>query len=148
MHACGKNHPEDGRVASEVGLHEVVLVELVEDGDGFVCEVDCDDGDPSVYPGASDGCNGVDSDCDGEVDEDFIPQPTSCGVGACSASGVLECVAGVAVDSCQPGPAAPNDAVCNGLDDDCDGLTDEEYASQATSCGLGVCEATGSTSCV
>jgi hypothetical protein len=45
-------------------------------------------------------------------------------------------------------PSAATDSVCNGLDDDCDGLEDEEFAPAATSCGVGVCRAMGSTSCV
>jgi MYXO-CTERM domain-containing protein len=38
-----------------------------EDGDGYTPgEGDCDDGDPSVHPGAvDDDCDGVDEDCDG-----------------------------------------------------------------------------------
>lgn len=41
-----------------------------EDGDGVTLEEgDCDDADPTVYPGARDVCaNGVDDDCDGTVD--------------------------------------------------------------------------------
>ena len=56
------------------------------DGDGFgdanasklLCSVqagfvsndrDCNDGDASVHPGAAERCDGVDNDCDGEVDE-------------------------------------------------------------------------------
>ena len=31
---------------------------------------DCDDTDASVHPGRSDSCNGVDDDCDGDIDED------------------------------------------------------------------------------
>jgi hypothetical protein len=31
---------------------------------------DCDDGDLTVYPGASEYCDGVDNDCDGKTDED------------------------------------------------------------------------------
>ena len=30
---------------------------------------DCDDGDTEVFPGAEEACNGVDDDCDGDVDE-------------------------------------------------------------------------------
>ena len=44
---------------------------LDDDGDGVtVGEGDCDDGDPAVYPGATDLCDGRDEDCDGDVDED------------------------------------------------------------------------------
>jgi len=40
------------------------------------------------------------------------------------------------------------DQSCNGLDDDCDGAVDEEYAPAATACGVGACVASGATSCV
>lgn len=45
------------------------------DGDGFAntsgrCKgSDCDDNDPTVFPGASELCDGVDNNCDGTVDE-------------------------------------------------------------------------------
>jgi len=43
------------------------------DGDGYSVEDgDCNDEDPSVSPGAVDDCDGVDSDCDGELDEDSV----------------------------------------------------------------------------
>ncbi|MBI4437442.1 putative metal-binding motif-containing protein [Candidatus Uhrbacteria bacterium] len=41
------------------------------DGDGHVDAADCDNADSSVYEGASEICDGVDNDCDGEVDEDL-----------------------------------------------------------------------------
>lgn len=42
------------------------------DGDGYTeNQGDCNDEDPAVHPGvAADGCDGVDNDCDGMVDED------------------------------------------------------------------------------
>ena len=42
-----------------------------EDGDGSPAGEDCNDGDADVYPGASEVCDGVDQDCDDEVDEDL-----------------------------------------------------------------------------
>jgi MYXO-CTERM domain-containing protein len=43
------------------------------DGDGFADEAcggdDCDDGEPTTWPGAPEACDGVDSDCDGTDDD-------------------------------------------------------------------------------
>ena len=39
------------------------------DGDGSVARVDCDDHDPSVYPGAPELCDGKDNNCNGPAEE-------------------------------------------------------------------------------
>lgn len=63
------------------------------DGDGYTDEVcggtDCDDSDPDVNPGmegldCSVPPDGIDGDCDGEVDEDLCP---SCFVSASASTG-------------------------------------------------------------
>jgi hypothetical protein len=93
-------------------------------------------------------CDGVDDDCDGRIDEDYVPYATFCGVGACSASGVSSCENGVERDNCAPGVPAQRDATCDGFDDDCDGRIDEDFQSGTTNCGVGACAATGATTCV
>ncbi len=39
------------------------------DGDGFDNSVDCDDANPAINPAAPETCDGLDNDCDGEIDE-------------------------------------------------------------------------------
>jgi uncharacterized repeat protein (TIGR01451 family) len=93
------------------------------------CELACV---PTGHPETD--CNGVDDDCDGRIDEDYVR--TSCGVGACSALSV--CSTGV--ESCAPGQAGvegPSGApTCSdGADNDCDGVTDEDDADCAAGSG-------------
>ncbi|HZN03201.1 MAG TPA: LamG domain-containing protein, partial [Candidatus Polarisedimenticolia bacterium] len=97
--------------------------------------------------GVESACDGLDNDCDGLVDEDDQSVPTICGSGVCVSTGVTSCVNGVVQDSCIPLPGAPNDASCNNVDDDCDGLVDEDFVGQPITCGEGVCGATGTTTC-
>merc|ERR1712100_55065 len=93
-------------------------------------------------------CNGLDDNCNGETDEDYTPSSTTCGLGVCSSTGSLECNNGTPQDSCVPGnPTLESDTTCNGVDEDCDGEVDEEYNPSSTTCGVGHCEASGSTVC-
>ena len=94
-----------------------------------------------------DTCDGVDDDADGQIDEDFAPQPSTCGVGTCGAQGQLVCQNGQIIDTCVPGPAAAE--LCgSGADEDCDGLVDEGFdVGAACTSGAGACEADGVKVC-
>jgi hypothetical protein len=98
-------------------------------------------------PAANDATCGVDDDCDGTLDEDFVPYSSSCGTGVCATSGMVTCVSGSLSDSCKPGAAGANDATCNNVDEDCNGTADEDFVPAASSCGLGVCRASGTLTC-
>ena len=93
----------------------------------------CDSGvETTCTPGAplsadDTTCDGVDDDCDGDTDDDYIPIPNNCGVGECVSTGLFICVAGAPVDTCVPG--TPQAEVCDGLDNNCDGDTDENGAA-------------------
>ncbi|MDH5492473.1 MAG: MopE-related protein, partial [Myxococcales bacterium] len=91
-------------------------------------------------------CNGVDDDCDGLVDEDFgcaVGASSSCGT-SCGTTGTRSCTAG-----CSWGACAPPVEACNGLDDDCDSLVDEDFgcAVGATGACIASCGTTGTRSC-
>ena len=75
-------------------------------------------------------CNDLDDNCNGLVDEDFTDKGQVCddgGKGVCRGTGARVCNASGSGTTCQitsPGQA-PGAEVCNGLDDNCNGLIDE-----------------------
>ncbi len=115
------------------------------DGDDFADlasgGLDCDDGDATIHPGAPESCNGKDDDCDGLTDEgldrDWFVDADGDGYGATGGPAVRACAAPTGrterPGDCDDGDAsvAPGTAeTCDGVDQDCDGFTDEGVASR------------------
>jgi len=122
-----------------------------DDLDGFVDEAcggdDCDDSDFDTKPGAAESCNGFDDDCDDEVDEDWktglasdLGNPCSVGRGECQREGVFICTPDGLGVVCSADPGLPSPELCDGRDNNCDGLTDEDWPDLGLACGTWPCE--------
>jgi hypothetical protein len=93
-----------------------------DDGDGELDETDCEPLDGAIYPDATEACNGIDDNCNEEIDEGF--GEVTCGLGEC-VTAALECVDGEPQECV---PLAGTDELCDELDNDCDGGVDEDFA--------------------
>jgi hypothetical protein len=101
------------------------------------CWGDCDDGAADISPLALEVCDGLDNDCDGQVDppdsggaETWAPDEDGDGWGAGAPVAGCEGPAGYGLqgDCDDEAPAvhpAAHELCVNGLDDDCDGGTDD-----------------------
>ena len=107
-----------------------------DDDDGDPDDSDCASLEPAVHHLATEECDGVDNDCDGEIDEEL--GTVTCGKGACTHT-VAVCENG-APTNCDPYEQAAIES-CDGIDNDCDGLVDEDLGFAI--CGLGACMHTG-----
>jgi hypothetical protein len=105
------------------------------------CEDGVTDCVGEVLPEDDDVCDGYDNDCDGHVDNGTYGDPTVltkvCGksVGVCE-TGTQTCTGSGGVPSWTACSGGDNgtDEICNGLDDDCDGATDEDYPEKGLDC--------------
>ena len=106
-------HTSDSIISSYPGLYidEIYLGEIDDaDGDGWVVCGDCDDTDVTVNEGATELCDGLDTDCDGVIPADEVDG---------DGDGSLAC------EDCDDGNALnyPGQIeLCDGVDNNCDGL--------------------------
>jgi MYXO-CTERM domain-containing protein len=107
------------------------------DSDGHCADVDCNDDDIYVYPGAEELCDQVDNDCDDQIDEDFPELGEPCDSDApedpdLCPNGVFEC--NPEQDGTICAGDVPTPEMCNGADDDCDEEVDEDWPQLGELC--------------
>jgi hypothetical protein len=124
------------------------------DGDGYgagpgCAGQDCDDSNDQVHVGAPEVCDGLDNNCDGNIDVNTIDANVDCDTGfdGVCGPGRVQCLNGVPLCVADRTQQAE---VCDGLDNDCNGLVDDGpdgeplqqrcYAGPAGTEGVGVCQ--------
>lgn len=105
---------------------------------------DCDDGDAAIHPGLPDGCDGKDNDCNGGTDEglavgtwwpdgdsDSYGDSAGVSIAGCQKTGYV--ANNTDCDDTKAGVNSAGTEVCNSVDDNCDGATDEIGGCQTCS---------------
>jgi hypothetical protein len=153
----GVDNDCDGNV-DEADAEDALTFYADADGDGFGdleqvamgCEIpsghvedatDCDDSDPAVRPDAIEICNGIDDDCDEQID----PGDAAPGTWYADADADTFGDPDTSEETCEPQEGWVTDAtdcddtetdinpgaaeVCDSIDNDCDGQADEDDAT-------------------
>lgn len=129
-------------IGIEIGEDAINLAETYfyqdADQDGYLSNVDCDDTNADIYPNATEICDGLDNNCDGQVDEGiqyaiFFLDNDGDGYGT-STNSIEACPDvvpngfadnGLDCNDNDPEINPEKPEVCDGLDNDCSGEIDE-----------------------
>ena len=125
--ACGEGETTEKLQEGEISVDA--------DGDGYNSNDDCNDMNELIFPGVVEICDGLDNDCDGDVDEDvkitFYVDADSDGFGNVSIT-TEECSLpdgfvsnGEDCDDTREDIYPLSIEICDGLDNDCNGDIDE-----------------------
>ena len=112
-----------------------IIEEVDNDGDGYLNDEDCNDEDSSIFPSATEICDGVDNNCDGNIDESvyetFYLDNDNDGFGdegntveACEAPNGYVANGSDCVDT-DPDIYPSAAELCDGIDNNCSGEADE-----------------------
>lgn len=144
----------DSRNYTVEGWLRPVIDPTLTDDDGDTIsesEGDCDDTNPNIHPEVRDICDYLDNDCDGATDEGFGLIGESCvrWVLECRVEGVFVCSADGLGEECDFSPPLIEAERCDGIDNNCDGATDEDWPWLGVACesGFGECRTSGAWVC-
>ena len=94
----------------KISYSDDIHIEIDSDGDGYPIDEDCDDADPNIFPLQIEVCDGIDNNCNDEIDEgvqiEFFPDVDEDGFGG-----------GETIYSCEQLPRTVNNNLdCNDQD--------------------------------